>query len=146
MTRALAALAAGWLAAAGGPALAQTTGCDNCGVVVSIVVGKQKQTWTPLGAMAPGTVPGSSGDIESASRVTSNFQIGKGLSNEGMVLLGSAGGAGYAKRPNSYEKPRWEVTVKMDKGPQRVLSLGYEPLVREGDRVRVFGSQIELEP
>jgi len=118
--------------------------CGPCGIVASIRMTTQKQPWTPLGAMTPGTVPGSSGDIESTSRVTSSFQIGKGLSNDGLVILGSAGGAGYAKRPNSYEQPRWEVTVKMDRGPQRVISLGYEPLVREGDRVRVLGTQLEL--
>ncbi len=123
---------------------AQGDDCGPCGTVVSIRMTMQKQAWTPLGAMSPGTIPGSSGDIESASRVTTSFQIGKGLSNEGMVVLGSAGGAGYAKRPNSYEKPRWEVTVKMDRGSERVVSLGYEPLVREGDRVRVLGNQLDL--
>ena len=47
-------------------------------------------------------------------------------------------------RPNAYEKPRWDVTVKMDRGGTRVVSQGYEPLLREGDRVRIFGTQLEL--
>lgn len=132
------------VAVGAGAVFAQTDECGPCGTVVSIRMTMQKQAWTPLGAMSPGTIPGSTGDIESAGRVTTSFQIGKGLSNEGMVILGSAGGAGYAKRPNSYEQPRWEVTVKMDRGPQRVVLLGYEPLVREGDRVRVLGNQVEL--
>jgi outer membrane lipoprotein SlyB len=61
-----------------------------------------------------------------------------------MVLLGSSGGANYRKSPNSYEKPQWQVTVKLDSGRTRVLTLAYEPYVREGDRVRVAGNNVEL--
>jgi len=61
-----------------------------------------------------------------------------------LVLVGAAGGAVYAKRPNSYQRPRWDVTVKLDTGATRVLPQLYEPLLREGDRVRVFGTQVEL--
>jgi outer membrane lipoprotein SlyB len=64
--------------------------------------------------------------------------------SRGLVLIGAAGGAVYAKRPNAYQKPRWDVTVKMDRGDTRVLQQRYEPLLREGDRVRVLGTQIEL--
>jgi hypothetical protein len=61
-----------------------------------------------------------------------------------MVLLGSAGGGAYAKRPDSMMQPRWEVEVKMDAGGSRVVSLGYDPSFRKDDRVRVFGTQLEL--
>jgi outer membrane lipoprotein SlyB len=123
------------------PALAQGDACSNCGTIQSIRQTTETSTWTPLGAMSPGALPG---DPLQQGQVTTNFAIGKGLSNDGMVVLGSAGGAGYAKRPNSYQKPRWEVTVKMDRGPPRVVTQSYEPMLREGDRVRVFGSQLEL--
>ena len=61
-----------------------------------------------------------------------------------MVVLGASGGAVYHKSPNAYEQPRWEVTVKLDSGQKRVLTVAYEPFVREGDRVRVAGNSLEL--
>ena len=98
-----------------------------------------KNDWTPLGttgqqpvaAMQPG-------------RVTTTFQIGRGMTNQGMVVLGAAGGAVYRKSPNSYEQPRWDVTVKLDAGRTRVVTVAYEPYVREGDRVRIAGNNVEL--
>jgi hypothetical protein len=106
-----------------------------CGRVESIVQTTVRQQWTPLGS-------GSSfyGD----SKVTTSFKIGPDLSNQGMVLLGAGGGATYKQTPNSYEQPRWEVTVKLDSGQKRVVTVAYEPFVREGDRVRVAGNSLEL--
>ena len=66
------------------------------------------------------------------------------LTTGNMVLLGAAGGAGYAKRPNAYERPRWEIKVRMDAGGVRTVTHDYEPALREGDRVRVYGTQLEL--
>ena len=115
------------------------TGADcstfPCGRVESIVQTTVRQAWTPLGS-------GSS--FYSDSKVTTSFQIGPDLSNQGIVMLGAGGGAAYKKTPNSYEQPRWEVTVKLDSGQKRVLTVAYEPFVREGDRVRVAGNSLEL--
>ena len=55
-------------------------------------------------------------------------------------MIGAAGGAVYAKRPNAYQKRRWDVLVKMDGGGERVLQQRYEPFFRAGDRVRVDGN------
>jgi hypothetical protein len=138
-----------WLAAAlPAPAEAQfTTGsgtsdCSSCGKVESIRQTTAKQQWTPLGTgVGVGGAPSVSG--ESPSAVTS-YRIGPGLTNQGMVVLGSAGGAAYKKAPNSYEQKRWEVTVKMDIGGTRVVVLSYEPYVQEGDHVRISGNNLEL--
>jgi hypothetical protein len=106
-----------------------------CGRVESIVQTTVHQAWTPLGSQS---------SFYADSKVTTSYQIGPDLSNQGMVLLGAGGGAAYKKTPNSYEQPRWEVTVKMDSGQKRVLTVAYEPFVREGDRVRVAGNSLEL--
>ncbi len=106
-----------------------------CGRVESIRQTTVKQSWTPLGQAA---------GFDADGRSVTSFQIGPGMSNQGMVVLGASGGAGYRKSPNAYEQPRWEVTVKLDSGQKRVLTVAYEPFVREGDRVRVAGSSLEL--
>ena len=41
---------------------------------------------------------------------------------------------------------RVEIRVKMDAGGVRVVSHDYEPALREGDRVRLYGTQLELIP
>ena len=76
--------------------------------------------------------------------MTTAFQIGRGGDNQGMVILGAAGGANYRKSPNSYEQSRWDVTVKLDGGRTQVVRMAFEPYVREGDRVRIAGNNVEL--
>jgi outer membrane lipoprotein SlyB len=131
------------LTVASSAALAQAPNdaCDNCGTIESIQITKQKENWTPLGTVSQG-----GGSLASAggNEARPAFSIGPGLSNQGVVVLGAAGGAAYAKRPTAYERPRWDVTVKLDRGGTRVLPQSYEPFVREGDRVRIIGTQLEL--
>jgi len=115
--------------------------CGQCGKVVSIRQTTSKQSWTPLGTgVGVGGVP----DIGSQPSGMTSFQFGPGLSNQGLVIIGSAGGASYRRKPGSYEQARWEVTVKLDNGQTRVATLSYEPYVIEGDRVRVSGNNVEL--
>lgn len=115
--------------------------CDACGVVQSIQMTTERSQWTPLGSGTPSTMTGAAGTSTSG---TTQFSIGPQFKNQGIVMLGAAGGANYAKRPNAYQKPRWDVAVKMDRGGTRTVSQSYEPLLREGDRVRVLGTQVEL--
>jgi outer membrane lipoprotein SlyB len=122
-------------------AAAPSDDCGQCGKVVSIRQTTVKQSWTPLGG---GIGVGGAPDLGSQPSGMTTFQFGPGLANQGLVIIGSAGGASYQKKPNSYDQPRWEVTVKLDNGQTRVATLGYEPYVVEGDRVRVAGNNVEL--
>lgn len=142
VTARLAAIAlVGGLCALAAPAQAQSGGtgpdCSSfpCGRVESIRQTTVKQPWTPLGAPA---------GFDADGRAVTSFKIGPGLSNQGMVVLGAGGGATYRKSPGAYEQPRWEVTLKMDSGEKRVVTVAYEPFVREGDHVRVAGNSLEL--
>ena len=144
---AVAVAVAGFVAAVGGAALAQApqpapaTECGACGKVESIRQSTTRQQWTPLGT---GVGVGSTPSLGDAPASATAFRIGPGLSNQGMVMLGAAGGAAYKKTPESYEQRRWDVTVKMDGGGVRVVSVAYEPFVHEGDRVRIAGNHVEL--
>lgn len=128
------------LAAAQTALPAATSGCDNCGVVVSIEMTTQEEQWSPLGVVAAGPTAGSMATGETRAMYAFGDE-----SSRGMMVVGAAGGAVYSKRPNSYQKPAWDVTVKMDRGGNRVLRQRYEPFVHEGERVRVRGTQLELE-
>jgi len=123
------------------PAAAAALGCNQCGKVESIRQSTSRQEWTPLGTGVG--VGGAPSLGETPSAVTS-FKIGPGGSNQGMVVLGAAGGAAYRRTPESYEQQRWDVTVRLTSGAVRVVSLPYEPFVHEGDWVRIAGSNIEL--
>jgi len=131
-------------AVTGAPAIppsAIATDCGPCGKIESIRQTTVKVPWTPLGTgVGVGGVP----DVGDAPAGITSYKIGPGLSNQGMVVLGSAGGAAYRKTPNANEPKRWEVTVKMDSGAVRIVTLSYEPYVHEGDLVRVSGNSVEL--
>ena len=114
--------------------------CDRCGTVEAINQTTSKEQWTSLGNV-PSRV-GQSTDL-SPSAVTT-FKIGPGFTNQGQVMIGAAGGAVYQTRPTERNATRWEITVRMDDGSARSVTQNYEPLLQVGDRVRVFGSQIEL--
>jgi outer membrane lipoprotein SlyB len=116
--------------------------CANCGTVQSIIPVSERKQWTPLGSVADSAAYGGGPTGQAGSQTM--YSIGPGFSNKGMVVVGAAGGAAYAQKPNEYQRQRWDVTIKMDSGPPpRVVNLSYEPLFQEGDRVRVMGNQLE---
>ena len=117
------------------------TGCTAWGKVESIRQTTTQQQWQPLGT---GVGVGGAPSLGETPVGVTSYRIGPGLSNQGMVVLGAAGGAAYKRTPNSYEQRRWDVTVRLDGGGTRVVSLSYEPYVREGDRVRISGNNVEL--
>jgi len=119
-------------------------GCTGtCGVIQTIALVDERQVWTPLGSVTPGTIADNGlGNTPSAS---AQMQFGSGMQRQGMVVVGAAGGAAYARKPSEYRRQRYDVTLKMDDGSTRVVSMGSEPLfVQEGDYVRVSGNALEL--
>lgn len=123
---------------------APRAGCNGaCGLIQTIAPVSERQVWTPLGSVSPGT-RGDNG-LGATPSATAQMQIGRGFTNQGMMVIGAAGGAVYAQKPNDYRRTRWDVTLRMDDGATRVVSLSYEPIfVQEGDYVRVAGNSIEL--
>jgi outer membrane lipoprotein SlyB len=132
----VASLAAG---VAAGEGTTGTARCDNCAVIVSIQLSTQEEEWSPLGSVSSPSSLTNPGGMQGRSAIAFGNDGSRGL-----VMIGAAGGATYAKRPNAYQKPRWDVKVRMDSGQTRIIPQRYEPLLREGDRVRVLGTQLEL--
>ena len=129
------------LAPSGSKPAPGTTGCDRCGTVEVIRQGAAQSQSTPL-VSTPSATYGAY-DLNPATTVTP-FKIGKDLSNQGQVMIGAAGGATYQTRPAQRNATRWEIVVRMDDGSARSVTQNYEPLLQVGDRVRVFGTQVEL--
>src|SRR5450432_3840628 len=144
MARAILLVCLGVTAAFASSASAQgSSSCTTCGTVQKIVPVSVRQQWTPLGSVNNSAAYGGGPTGEAGS--STMFSIGPGFTNKGMVVVGAAGGAAYAQKPSEYQRQRWDVTIRMDSGPPpRVVNLAYEPLFQEGDRVRVFGNQLEL--
>jgi outer membrane lipoprotein SlyB len=132
-----------------GAAVAQSTPqrppCNGvCGTIQQIAPVAERQVWTPLGSV-PATNSMSQAGVSGSTGTTTQMQIGRGFTNQGLVVIGAAGGAVYAQKPNEYRRTRYEVTLKMDDGTTRVVSMAYEPLfVQAGDYVRVAGNNVEL--
>jgi outer membrane lipoprotein SlyB len=139
---ALVVIASALVVAAQAPTPVPVTGdCDRCGKIESIRPVTAKDSWTPLGTVS--ATPLGNGTGATPSGVTM-YQIGPGFSKQGTVLIGAAGGAAYRTRPSELNAKRWEIAVRMDDGGSRSVVQNYEPMLREGDRVRVMGNQLEL--
>ena len=147
----VAAVAALTAFAAGGqtqtpPVPADAGDCERCGKIESIHPVTTKDTWTPLGSVSSSPAASVGGGTGTSPSAVTMFQIGPGFSKQGTVMLGAAGGAAYQTRPSQLNAKRWEIIVRMDAGGTRAVTQNYEPMLREGDRVRVMGTQLELLP
>ena len=96
-----------------------------------------KNAWTPLGTPA---APAAC----NPTRVTRRSRSVRACRTRASWCSVPPAAPSTSKSPNAYEQPRWEVTVKLDSGQKRVVTVAYEPFVREGDRVRVAGNSVEL--
>jgi len=125
----------------GAPKPTSPEACDRCGTIASIRQAASKDSWTPLGTVSSS---GGAGTSDLAPMAVTQYQVGRDLSKQGTVVLGAAGGMAYQSRPSALNVQRWELVVHMDDGSVRTVTQNYQPMLQSGDRVRVFGSQIEL--
>lgn len=115
--------------------------CDRCGRIESIRSVTTKDQWTPLGSVVATSPLAGDGSPSAVTMV----KIESGAApKQSPVFIGAAGGAVYKTRPAEVNAQRWEVSVRMDDGGTRLVTQNYEPMLREGDRVRVMGTQLEL--
>ena len=78
------ALGAGFLAAlafAGDGLRAQPAPCDNCGSITSIRPVTERQSWTPLGTVVPGTVVGDGSKLARETGWTPRIPIERTLAD-----------------------------------------------------------------
>jgi outer membrane lipoprotein SlyB len=122
------------------PKPSETAPCDRCGTIASIRQATSQDSWSRVG----GVSSGGAGTSDLAPMAVTQYQVGRDLSKQGTVVLGAAGGVAYQSRPSALNAQRWELVVRMDDGSVRSLTQNYQPMLQSGDRVRVFGTQIEL--
>ncbi len=122
------------------PRPTSTETCDRCGTVESIRQAGSKDSWTRLGTVSSS----GAGTSDLAPMGVTQYQVGRDLSKQGTVVLGAAGGVAYQSRPSALNVQRWELVVRMDDGSVRSVTQNYQPMLQSGDRVRVFGTQVEL--
>jgi outer membrane lipoprotein SlyB len=110
--------------------------CMNCGTVESVREVATQGQGTGLGAVAGGVTGAVVGR-----------QFGHGSGKTAMTILGAAGGAfaGHKIEEKVRSTQRWDVTVRLDDGSTRTLTLEQQPAWRSGDRVRVVNGALEPE-
>jgi len=110
--------------------------CASCGTVESVREIATQGQGTGLGAVAGGVAGAVVGK-----------QFGHGSGKTAMTILGAAGGAfaGHKIEEKVRSTQRWDVTVRLDDGSYRTLTLEQQPAWRSGDRVRVVNGTLEPE-
>lgn len=108
--------------------------CTTCGKVMSVKPIPDTEAPTPLGSKA---IAGESG-------AQTTMRLSRDPANKGLVTMESGGGGQRAKRAPNKKRGRYEITVLLDDGTNKIVSFAYEPFVHEGDRVRVTGNTLEL--
>jgi len=111
----------------GGAAVAQAP-CNDCGQVQSIRFVQEEGKGSGLGMVAGGVLGGVLG-----------HQIGSGTGRTVATVAGAAGGAyvGNTVEKNKNAKSYWLVTIKMDGGNTRTFHYSSQPVVQEGERVKL---------
>lgn len=115
------------------PTASSTSACADCGTVSAIREMEKKGEGTGLGAIGGAVVGGVIG-----------HQFGGGSGKKVLTVAGAAGGAyaGHQVEKNARSTKYWNVTVRMDNGTNRTISMSTAPALAVGDEVRVDGKNI----
>jgi outer membrane lipoprotein SlyB len=115
---------------------AVTASCTQCGMVENVREIAQEGETTGLGSVAGGLLGGILGR-----------QLGEDGSTLGM-LLGMAGGAYAGNKFEQYRNKvtRYEVSLRMDDGTQRILTYDSRPAWQIGERVNLGKSGLAHTP
>jgi len=111
--------------------------CVNCGVVESINVVEVAGEGSYVGKIAGGVVGALIGS-----------QIGKGRGTTAAEIAGAVGGAvaGDAIEKRVKKTKHYDVIVRLQNGGTQTISYAAEPAFKVGDKVRVEGGTLVLNP
>ena len=118
------------------PPPASPAACATCGVVTSVQYVEKKGQGSGAGLIAGGVVGGVLG-----------HQIGSGRGNTAATIIGAGAGAyaGNEIEKNAKKKSYWVVSVRLDDGAKRLVTMGSKPGYKKGDRVKVLdGNRLAL--
>jgi outer membrane lipoprotein SlyB len=109
--------------------------CRDCGTVRSIEQVAGTGQTSGAGALAGAVIGGVIG-----------HQFGSGRGNDAATAAGAVGGAvaGNEMERQSSTGRYYQVLVKMDEGGSRLINVAALNGLREGDRVRVSGQNLEM--
>src|SRR6266508_5979482 len=118
------------------PGTPATEPCATCGVVESVRYVEKKGEGSGAGLIAGGVVGGVLG-----------HQIGSGRGNTAATIIGAGAGAyaGNQIEKNAKKKSYWVVSVRLDDGEKRSVTMGSKPAYKKGDRVKIVdGNRLAL--
>jgi outer membrane lipoprotein SlyB len=108
--------------------------CIDCGVIESVREIVTKGEGSGLGAVGGAVAGGLLGS-----------QVGGGRGQDVMTAVGAVGGAvaGHQVEKHIKSSKSYAVTVRLDDGSSRVISLADAPTWRAGDKVRIVNGAIQ---
>jgi outer membrane lipoprotein SlyB len=108
--------------------------CLQCGIVQSVVEVDDKGKATGIGVAGGAVVGGVLGS-----------QVGHGDGRKLATVVGAVGGAvlGNDIERRARSVKRYEVTVRMESGANRVITEDVQPAWRAGDKVRIVDGAIQ---
>ena len=110
--------------------------CLDCGVIESVHEIERKGAGTGVGAVAGGLLGGVLGR-----------QTGSGHGRDAMTVLGAIGGAvaGNEIEKNTKKLRNYQIMIRFDDGPSRLITQDNPPAWRSGDRIRLVNGVISAD-